>query len=174
MILMYLVINYSNEILKKQAELICIPISFYKANPFQYPIQYSHLMKKYKNNGIDFIVFGNFKLNKNALYKAEISKALRIRPVIPLLNFSDKEMLHCMNEYKIYSIITQIKSPLDSFLLGKIYNEEIYNYFLEHNICPLGENGLFHTLAIGADCFSEPLRYRIKKINNNQIHVNLA
>lgn len=48
--------NYLNEILKKQAELVSIPISFYKANPFQYLIQYSYLMKKYKNNGIDFIV----------------------------------------------------------------------------------------------------------------------
>lgn len=60
-------------------------------------------------------------------------KVLGIRLVMPSLNFFDKEMLNCTNEYKIYSIIAQNKLPLHSFLLGKIYN-----YFLQYNICPLG------------------------------------
>lgn len=71
-------------------------------------------------------------------------------------------LMDLIEEHRLISLITRINSPLiRPELLGLPFTREVFLEFSSLNIDPFGELDEFHTTLVDADCFSQPLRYRL-------------
>ncbi len=110
----------------------------------------------------DSIVFGDIRLKYIFLGDIPLSQQTGYKPCLPLGGKRYDQLMDLIEEHRLISLITRINSPLiRPELLGLPFTREVFLEFSSLNIDPFGELDEFHTTLVDADCFSQPLRYRL-------------
>ena len=157
----------SINIVERQAEAMNIPLNITYNSGWQNQTQLVRMYRKFAEQGVQSIVFGDIYLNENAKRQATLCACAGLVPRMPLWKLSKETLLAKMEEHKLLSVITLLTTKLiDKQWLGKIYNRDSYLYFQSLGLDPLGENGEFHTTLVNGDIFYKPLKYKLMQIEN--------
>ena len=161
--------NYSRnsfqelQVIKHIAKAIDIPIVLYKPN-WQNLIE---LLKNYKSQGVNYVVFGDVRCESIAKTHIDICKCAGMIPCMPLWMRPYDEVFNEIENEGIKSVITEIRNPLKcKQYLGRIFDRDLYDHFKQVDIDCFGENGEFQSTTIYAKCFKNPfnVKYEIDEI----------
>lgn len=154
----------SKTILKKQADLLQIPIIFYAATWQNYETVFINALKDLKKLNITMVVFGDIKISDHPDWVShrewadQVCKDAHLSAYEPLW---EEDSLTLLQEFfnakfvaKIISINAALLSPDD---LGKILDANLINDFRKKGIDPAGEKGEYHTIVCDGPLFSNPL-----------------
>lgn len=153
--------QHDKDIVKLQGEALGIPVVFVEGH-WKESKQLIIELKKAKENGAEFVLFGDIADIKNANRKIKICNSVGLRACMPLWGISYNELILSLTEHKIRSLIT-VTRPIVYQFTGKIFNKETYDLFSNMNINPFGEEGEFHSTLIDADIFKFPINYKFNK-----------
>lgn len=157
--------QHDKEIVKLQGESLGIPVVFVEGH-WKESEQLITELKKSKENGADFVLFGDIADVKNANRKIQLCNSVGLQPCMPLWGMSYDKLILSLIEHDIRSLITITRPGLYHFS-GKIFDKETYEHFLKMGINPFGEQGEFHSTLIDSDIFNFSINYKL----NNRIKV---
>ncbi|MBO8156378.1 MAG: diphthine--ammonia ligase [Bacillaceae bacterium] len=117
-------------------------------------------MKRVKEAGVKYVVFGDIFLEDIRAYRENNLKSTGVHPLFPLWGEDPK---HVMNEFLSLgyeTLITTInEKKLPRSFLGKTINERLLQQFPKNvDIC--GENGEYHTFVVNGPLFAERLKIK--------------
>ncbi len=155
-------------LLEQQAGSLNIPlqkvfISKNAAND-EYETKFNELLIRFKQSGINQVVFGDLYLEDIKKYREALLEKIDMQCVFPIWK---RDTAKLAREF-IDSGFKAITICVDSNVLGKEfagreYNEEFLND-LPEAIDPCGENGEFHTFVYDGQIFEKPIDHRLGKI----------
>ncbi|MBL6440125.1 hypothetical protein JNE33_06335 [Streptococcus suis] len=164
----------SRIIAQKQADATGIPIHFIDFKWWRNVEKIVNIFQEYKKQGVDFVLYGDLLLEEIAENHNYICELAGLTMCLPLFNLSSEVIMDEIEEYQIKSIITEIDSSiLEKDILGKQFDRNLYNYFRNLNIDPFGENGEFHTTAVGSVFFKYEMNYRYEIVSDDHIEIKL-
>jgi uncharacterized protein (TIGR00290 family) len=160
-----------NEILVKQAEALGIPIDIAVVNSDEYrPFFLNALMRHKETNGITGMVFGDLYLMEHRTWLEDVCKEAGIVPYFPVW-MKPEDAYPVLLEFidlGFESIIVKIsKGSMDPSWLGKKID---ITFAVENHgkICPMGENGEFHSLVVNGPIFKNPLHVEVENKTENE------
>ena len=139
-----------NELLEQQVESIGLPlhkVSIPKdSTNNQYESALKKVLLKFKNQGINEVVFGDIFLEDVKKYRDELLDKLDMKGIYPIWKVDSKELARKFIELGFKAVTTCIDSQqIDKKFAGREYDSEFLND-LPSSADPCGENGEFHTL----------------------------
>jgi uncharacterized protein (TIGR00290 family) len=159
------------EILYRQAELLNLPIDVAIVEGPEYrPFFLDALIRHKTENSITGMVFGDLYLMEHRTWIEDVCCEAGITPYFPLW-MKPEDAYPALIEFielGFESIIVNIKKgTLDKTWLGKRIDK---TFALENKnkICPMGENGEFHSLVVNGPLFSNPLEVEIEGNHENE------
>jgi len=153
-----------NDILIKQAEAIGLPIDISIVNTNNYRSFFLDVIEYHKEtNGISGMVFGDLYLMEHRTWLENVCKEANITPYFPLW-MKKEDAYSALLEFinlKFESILIKLRNDyLNEEWLGKKIDLE-FALQNKDKICPMGENGEFHSLVINGPLFKFPLHVSI-------------
>lgn len=155
--------QHDKDLIYLQSLALKIPISYVNGHWKESP-ELEALLKNYKSQGVEFVVFGDICNIKNSNRKIQLCQSVGLTPCMPLWNMPYDCLFSEIKKRNLKCILSSVRSELKD-CLGKIFDEEMYENFNNLKINPFGENGEFHTTLIDLDVFEFPIKYNIKSIN---------
>lgn len=158
------------DLIKKQAELINLPVYFILTNADSYENDFLIGVENLRTNGLEFetIAFGDIFLADLKTYREKMFRKINITPIFPLWGKSTKDISRQLVELQIESILVCINHKLLDFsLLGQKYSE-IINKLQHVDLC--GENGEFHTFVYNAPFFVQEISYNTGQVVKNEFN----
>lgn len=150
----------NNVLTNMQGERMRIPIKYFNDH-WKSGIKLARIYRYYKEQGVTTVVFGDLWDIKNANHKIQICKAAGMKACMPLWGLPYDELIEKINEYRVKSVITTIRSALISKQwLGSVFDRNAYEHFKNIGIDAFGENGEFHTTLVDSNIFSSPIKYK--------------
>jgi diphthine-ammonia ligase len=153
------------EILYKQADLLNIPINIAIVEDPEYrPFFLKALLRHKTENNITGMVFGDLYLMEHRTWIEDVCREAGITPYFPLW-MEPKDAYPSLIEFielGFESIVLNIrKGTLDKSWLGRKI-DKTFAIENKNKICPMGENGEFHSLVTNGPLFSAPLDVEIE------------
>lgn len=156
--------NQDLRLIQIQAECVKLPLYTTEFTPWSHRVDLINVYKKFAEQGIKSIIFGDIFLADSAKLQSILCKKAGLIPRFPLWEKDMNQLLGEMQRRKIRTIISRVNTAyLGEEWLGKEYDKDLYDLFNEMGIDPFGERGEFHTTVIDADIFKEPLSERLKE-----------
>ena len=163
----------SEALVEAQALTMNIPIFYYYKHWTSW-VNLVRIYRAYKNQGVKFVVFGDLFREDNAKLQATLCQSAGLIPCMPLWLLPHEKILQEIENRKIISIITVIESShISNYWLGKVFDRTVYENFTKLDVDPFGEYGEYHTTTVDADIFKTPIKYKLNKINEKQIYLQL-
>ncbi len=136
-------------LLKKQAELLDLPLQriYLPSNCSneEYEKILSPFLERYKAKGIMHMAFGDLYLEDVKAYRELFFKRLGLTPIFPLWKKDLSELINEFCESQMRAVITSVMpQALGSEFINKEYGRDVIAKF-PVGVCPMGENGEFHT-----------------------------
>ena len=152
-----------NERLEKQVQSIGLPlhkVSIPKdSKNEQYESALKKVLLKFKNQGINEIVFGDIFLEDVKKYRDELLDRLDMKGVYPIWKKDSKQLASKFIELGFKAVTTCIDSQqIDKKFVGREYDSEFLND-LPGTADPCGENGEFHTFVYDGPLFNEKISF---------------
>jgi len=165
-----------NELLEQQVQSIDLPLHKVLIPKDSTNDQYEKALKdvllKFKNEGIDEIVFGDIYLEDVKKYRDELLDKLDMKGVYPIWKKDSKELARKFIELGFKAVTTCVDSQqLDKEFVGREYDSEFLND-LPNSADPCGENGEFHTFVYDGPLFDNKIDFTNGKIFNRSEHIN--
>ncbi len=105
------------------------------------------VLVKFKNQGINEVVFGDIFLEDVKKYRDELLDKLDMKGIYPIWKVDSKELARKFIELGFKAVTTCIDSQqIDKKFAGREYDSEFLND-LPNSADPCGENGEFHTFV---------------------------
>ena len=115
---------------------------------------------------LDGIVAGATQSNYQYSRIGDIAKRLGLEVKAPLWQISPEKYLELYNKHNMKAIVVGVFAyPLDKSYLGRIYNWNLVQELLKHQINPFGEGGEIETYTVYSDCLGKEIKikdYEIK------------
>jgi len=152
-----------NELLEQQVQSIGLPlhkVSIPKdSTNEQYEKALTDVLLKFKNEGIDEVVFGDIFLEDVKKYRDELLDKLNMKGVYPIWKKDSKELARKFIELGFKAVTTCIDSQqIDKKFVGREYDSEFLND-LPKSADPCGENGEFHTFVYDGPLFDKKIDF---------------
>jgi uncharacterized protein (TIGR00290 family) len=152
-----------NELLDKQVESIGIPLQKVlipkDSTNDQYESALKKVLLKFKNKGINEVVFGDIFLEDVKKYRDELLDKLDMKGVYPIWKKDSKELARKFIELGFKAVTTCIDSQqIDKKFVGREYDSEFLND-LPNSADPCGENGEFHTFVYDGTLFDKKIDF---------------
>ena len=152
-----------NELLEQQVESIGLPlhkVSIPKdSTNNQYESALKKVLLKFKNKGINEVVFGDIFLEDVKKYRDELLDKLDMKGIYPIWKVDSKELARKFIELGFKAVTTCIDSQqIDKKFVGREYDSEFLND-LPNSADPCGENGEFHTFVYDGPLFSQNISF---------------
>lgn len=156
------------ELLKKQAQLLGLPIEIIKLPHPCSNDDYERIMKgfikKSEENGIENFAYGDLFLEDIRDYRINQLKDSKIKPVFPLWGMKTASLSRTMIKKGLKAVITCVDSKIVSRdFCGKYFDNDFLDN-LPDNADPCGENGEFHSFVYDGPMFSTPLKIETGEI----------
>lgn len=153
--------QHNTDLMELQSQALKIPVK-YSNGHWKDSDDIEILLKEYKAQGVDFVVFGDICSIKNANRKIMLCKKVGLMPCMPLWNKDYDELFNEMKKRNLQCLLSSVRPKIKKFL-GKILNDEVYDEFKKIGINPFGEMGEFHSTLLNLNIFDFPIRYDIKE-----------
>lgn len=149
------------EILNEQAKALGLPVRKVRIPKVctneQYEEKMRHEMDKVVSEGIEYIMFGDIFLEDIKEYRENNLKKVGLKGVFPLWGMKSEQLIEEFVSLGYRTVITTLDTTKlsEDFLgreIGKNWCDE-----LPADVDPCGENGEFHTLAIGGPIFQHTI-----------------
>ena len=152
-----------NELLEKQVQSIGLPlhkVSIPKdSKNEQYESALKKVLLKFKNEGINEIVFGDIFLEDVKKYRDELLNKLDMKGVYPIWKKDSKELARKFIELGFKAVTTCVDSQqIDKKFVGREYDSEFLND-LPNSADHCGENGEFHTFVYDGPLFDKKIDF---------------
>ncbi len=158
------------EILKKQAELLGIPLETEEVTWESYEGGFEEAVSRLKEErGVTGGVFGDINLNEHLDWIEKMCGRCGIKFNLPLWQMEEKKVSELLIDRGGKAMVVAIRRDLvDESWLGKLIDQDFIEYCLDIGISPCGEGGEAHTLVIDGPLFSEPLHCKPGKIERKE------
>ena len=148
-------------LLMKQADALGIPLTTIELpeqpSMEEYETAMMQKVKWFKEQGMDYSVFGDIFLEDLRTYREEKLAQLEIEAVFPIWKFDTKRLIHDFIDAGFKTIVVCVNDKfLDKKFCGRVIDQQFVND-LPPNVDPCGENGEFHTFVFDAPIFKEPI-----------------
>ncbi len=111
-------------------------------------------------------VFGDIELEGHREWVENVCSTLRIDPILPLWGEEPEELFKEFIE-KHESVIIKIDSEkIERGWLGESLSEDFFEYLVENDLHPMGENGEYHTFVINGPLFKRSLKIDENKVED--------
>ncbi len=152
-----------NELFEQQVESIGLPlhkVSIPKdSTNNQYESALKKVLLKFKNQGINEVVFGDIFLEDVKKYRDELLDKLDMKGIYPIWKVDSKELARKFIELGFNAVTTCIDSQqIDKKFAGREYDSEFLND-LPNSADPCGENGEFHTFVNDGPLFDKKIEF---------------
>ena len=162
------------EVIEAQSASLNIPVVYLYDNWWNKWNKLVKIFMEYEKQGVKYVVFGDLTENSNVKHQVTLCQSANIRPCLPLLSLPYEFLIDEIGKRNIKSVISTIShSLIENKWLGKVFDREVYGYFLKLGLDPFGESGEFHTTLVDADCFKYPLNYKITESNGEKIIIKI-
>jgi len=117
------------------------------------------VLLKFKNKGINEIVFGDIFLEDVKKYRDELLNKLNMKGVYPIWKKDSKELARKFIELGFKAVTTCVDSQqIDKKFVGREYDSEFLND-LPNSADHCGENGEFHTFVYDGPLFDKKIDF---------------
>ena len=152
-----------NELLEKQVQSIGLPlhkVSIPKdSKNEQYESALKKVLLKFKNEGINEIMFGDIFLEDVKKYRDELLDRLDMKGVYPIWKKDSKELARKFIELGFKAVTTCVDfQQIDKKFVGREYDSGFLND-LPGTADPCGENGEFHTFVYDGPLFDKKIDF---------------
>lgn len=155
--------QHDRDLMELQSQALKIPI-VYTCGHWKESPELEELLKKFKVQGVEFVVFGDINNIKNANRKIKLCLNAGLIPCMPLWNMSYDELFNEIKRIKLKCLLSSVRPVIKDYI-GKIFDEEMYKNFNELDINPFGANDEFHSTLLDLDIFEFDIKYEIKSSN---------
>lgn len=150
-----------NELLERQAESIGIPLQKViipkDSTNNQYEKALKDVLLKFKNEGINEVVFGDIFLEDVKKYRDELLDELDMKGIYPIWKEDSGVLSRKFIELGFKAVTTCVDSQqIHNKFVGREYNYEFLDD-LPGSADPCGENGEFHTFVYDGPIFSKKI-----------------
>jgi uncharacterized protein (TIGR00290 family) len=156
------------ELLKLQAKNIGIELKeIYLPESASLEV-YDEIMKKsfdeFKNEGIEFSIFGDIFLEDLKKYREDRLAEVQMKGLFPLWKRPSVEIIKEFIGLGFKTVIVCVDDKyLDKSFAGRVIDENFLND-LPKNVDPCGENGEFHTFVFDGPIFKNKIDYELGEV----------
>jgi uncharacterized protein (TIGR00290 family) len=152
-------------LLEKQAESLGVPLHRVLitkgATNQEYETNLIEAVSKYRDQGIDSIVFGDLFLQDIRTYRDQFLARHNLRGIYPVWMRNTTEFIKQFIELGFKAVLTCVDSKvLDQSFAGRIIDHD-FLAALPANVDPCGENGEFHTFVYDGPNFAQPVEFSV-------------
>ena len=152
------------ELLDKQAESLNIPLIPLLVPESVSMNEYDRLMKeklqKFKQEGIDYSIFGDIFLEDLKKYREERLAQVHIEGVFPIWKRPSTELVREFLDLGFKAVTVCVNEKhLDKSFVGREMDEQFFKD-LPHNVDPCGEYGEYHSFVYDGPIFAKPIRFK--------------
>jgi len=166
----------SEQILDRQCEVLDIPlIKMWVPGMLDndsYERVFLDLCRDLKNNGVEFLAFGDIHLEDLRKYREELVNRAGLKACFPLWN---KPTLDLMNNF-IFQGFKAITCCINTEVLGEDWlGRQLDRKFLEdlpEGVDPCGENGEYHTFCYSGPVFKDSIPYQTGELVFKPLKIN--
>ena len=155
--------QHDMDLMELQSKSLKIPIA-YSNGHWKESHEIETLLKEYKAQGVEFVVFGDICSIKNANRKIKLCNSVGLKPCMPLWKKNYDWLFKEMKKRNLKCLLSSVRPQIKD-CIEKILDDEIYEKFKKLDMNPFGEMGEFHGTLLDLDIFEFPIRYEIKTIN---------
>lgn len=155
--------QHGTDLMNLQSQALKIPM-VYANGHWKESTELEILLKKFKAEGVEFIVFGDICSIKNANRKIRLCENVGLIPCMPLWNKTYDELYNEIKKRKLKCMLSSVRPQIKDFV-GRIFDDKIYEEFNKLNIDPFGEKGEFHSTLLDLDIFDFSIKYDIRSVN---------
>lgn len=149
--------DFGSDILFEQSNSLGIPLLIERVSSKGYAYHLKKIMKKFKEDGVGYGVFGDIFLEEHRDWITEVCGEVGITPIFPLWG---REPLSVVKEFCELGYKAKVTSVKEGGDYDHLLNKEININFIKE-ICsikgadPCGENGEYHTLVFDGPIFKK-------------------
>jgi uncharacterized protein (TIGR00290 family) len=153
------------ELLEAQADSIGLPLNKIWIPENCSNQKYQEIMTKVnlelKEQGIEYIAFGDLFLEDVRKYREDMLKPLGIKPIFPLWGEGTTNVIERFISLGYKTIITCVDlTRLSEEFSGKVIDYHLLND-LPKEVDPCGENGEYHSFVFDGPIFKNPIQFSI-------------
>jgi uncharacterized protein (TIGR00290 family) len=156
------------ELLEEQAASLGLPLHQVfiskDASNDEYEMKMGEALAKYRDRGIDSIVFGDLFLADIRAYREQFLSRQMMHGLFPVWKRDTSSFIREFIELGFKTIVTCVDSRvLDQSFVGKTIDEDLLSS-LPGDVDPCGENGEFHTFVFDGPSFARPVKFSLGEI----------
>jgi uncharacterized protein (TIGR00290 family) len=148
-------------LLEQQAKALNLPLERVlitkNSSNKDYEDKMTQVLTRFKNGGINSIVFGDIFLEDLRKYREDNLAKLKMSAVFPLWKKDSKQLANSFIDLGFKAIITCVDTKfLDASFAGREFDKTLLSD-LPSSIDPCGENGEFHTFVYNGPIFDREI-----------------
>ena len=151
------------ELLEQQAKEIGIPLKQIRLPEMPGMEDYNRemftMMKQFKDEGIDYSIFGDIFLEDLKLYREKQLALVEIQGVFPIWKRNSTELIHEFIAKGFKAILVCVNEKyMDKSFAGRLIDENFLKG-LPASVDPCGENGEYHSFVFDGPIFKNPIPF---------------
>jgi diphthine-ammonia ligase len=147
-------------VLRRQASALGLPLEIEPVTWEEYEKGFLNVVARLKKEGVTGGVFGDINLQEHRQWIETRCRRQSITPFFPLWGMEETDVVRELLRRKARLLIVALRGDLlDEEWIGRELDEQFLQLCLERGLSPCGENGEYHTLAIGGPLFQEHLEF---------------
>ena len=151
-------------LLEQQAHALRIPLEEMfipkGASDVEYQSELLKTLRRYRDNGVFSVVFGDIFLEDVRKYREQIIAKARINGIFPLWKRGTKDLARTFMNLGFKAVITSVDlKVLGKDFAGRDYDEKFLANLPAH-VDPCGENGEFHSFVYDGPLFCESIGFK--------------
>ncbi len=148
-------------ILKAQASAIGIEHSSGKALFDDYEAVFVSNLKRFKEQGIDYGIFGDIDLEEHKQWEENVCEQASMRAVLPLWHSNRKVIVSKFLSLGFKAKIIVVNTTMINVkYLGQDLSDALIKEIEEHGADACGENGEYHTVVYDGPLFQKPVELK--------------
>ena len=156
------------ELLERQAESLGLRLHKIlitkNATNEEYESNMKEVLKKYQNENINSVAFGDIFLEDLKRYREENLSKIGMEGIFPIWKRNTTELIGTFIDLGFRAIVTCVDSKvLDSSFVGREIDDDFIRQFPPH-IDPCGENGELHSFVFSGPTFKKKITFSIGEI----------
>ena len=156
------------ELLQRQAESIGIPLHMVMVPEMPTMEIYNDLMAKtlkgFKQEGIDYSVFGDIFLEDLRKYREERLAQVGMKGVFPIWKIPSQKLIRDFIDLGFKAVLVCVdEKVLDRSFVGRPIDDSLLKD-LPSNVDPCGENGEYHSFVYDGPIFNGPIPFNFGEV----------
>lgn len=158
-------------ILESQASSLGIPLVVGSAAWGGYEKVFIDQLRKFKEEGIKFGVYGDIDLDGHRKWQENACAAAGMKAYLPLWGRSRREIVTELVELGFQALIVAVnEEKMDRQYLGRVMDRPLMDELESKGIDVAGENGEYHTVITGGPLFQNPITMEVKGLKSYEKH----